>query len=95
MEKSEELLKEDVKPVHEDPEQPAKPEDEKAKTDNETKSDDKTSNQTETKVEKKPTLTVLKEPISANQDKFGPQELTGSKLEASFETLIFFFFLFK
>ncbi|CAG5099845.1 Similar to hyou1: Hypoxia up-regulated protein 1 (Danio rerio) [Cotesia congregata] len=87
VEKSEEPLKEDVKPVHEDPEQPAKPEDEKAKTDNETKSDDKTSNQTETKVEKKPTLTVLKEPISANQDKFGPQELTGNKLEASFETL--------
>ncbi|KAH0539477.1 hypoxia up-regulated protein 1 [Cotesia glomerata] len=87
VEKSEELLKEDVKPVHEDPEQPAKPEDKKAKTDNETKSDDKTSNQTETKVEKKPTLTVLKESISANQDKFGSQELTGSKLEASFETL--------
>lgn len=68
--------KDDVKPVHEEPEdQKVEKEDAKSKNESETK-DEKPSNQTEKEdkkeKEKKATPVVMKEPIETNQVLLGP-----------------------
>ncbi|XP_050460743.1 hypoxia up-regulated protein 1 isoform X1 [Cataglyphis hispanica] len=83
-EKTEEAPKEDVKPVHEEPEspEPSKDTEEKEKKKNETKMDeDKAPNKTEkANKEKKSTIIQIKEPISSNEIKLGSQILSGKKL---------------
>lgn len=87
IEKTEEPPKEDIKPVHEEPEYPETPKDieEKAKKKNETKSsEDKVGNKTEkADKEKKATVIQIKEPISSNEIKLGSQILSGEKLKQS------------
>lgn len=89
MEKVEEPPKEDIKPVHEEPEESesTKETDEKEKKKSETKvNEDKTVNKTE-KVdkEKKPTIVQIKEPISSKEVKLGSQILSGEKLAESLD----------
>ncbi|KAK0086459.1 hypothetical protein PV325_003173 [Microctonus aethiopoides] len=86
--------KEDVKPVQEEPEQvPPKPvtEEEKSKAENETKQatsdDNKSTNQTDSKIDKKMKITVLKESIQHTETKYGPQMLTGVKFVSSREKI--------
>ncbi|XP_029672088.1 hypoxia up-regulated protein 1 isoform X1 [Formica exsecta] len=83
-EKTEEAPKEDIKPVHEEPEspEPSKDTEEKEKKKNETKMDeDKAPNKTEkADKEKKSTIIQIKEPISSNEIKLGSQILSGKKL---------------
>ncbi|XP_018362749.1 PREDICTED: hypoxia up-regulated protein 1 isoform X1 [Trachymyrmex cornetzi] len=84
VEKTEEPPKEDVKPVHEEPEfaESTKETDEKEKKKSETKvNEEKTANKTE-KVdkEKKATIVQIKEPISSKEVKLGSQILSGEKL---------------
>ncbi|XP_011349400.1 hypoxia up-regulated protein 1 isoform X2 [Ooceraea biroi] len=90
-EKTEEPLKEDIKPVHEEPEssEPAKDAEDKGKKKNETKvNEDKAVNKTE-KVdkEKKSTVIQIKEPIAAKEIIIGPTILFGEKLVQSQEKL--------
>ncbi|XP_033331582.2 hypoxia up-regulated Grp170 co-chaperone protein isoform X2 [Megalopta genalis] len=89
--KPEEPLKEDVKPVHEEPEYPEVPKEaeDKMKKKNETTSaEDKTANKTEKiEKEKKSTIITIKEPIKAEEIKLGPQILSGDKLAESREKL--------
>ncbi|XP_070160933.1 hypoxia up-regulated protein 1 isoform X1 [Polyergus mexicanus] len=84
LEKTEEAPKEDIKPVHEEPEapEPSKDTEEKEKKKNETKMDeDKAPNKTEkADKEKKSTIIQIKEPISSNEIKLGSQILSGKKL---------------
>lgn len=91
LEKMEEAPKEDIKPVHEEPEssEPPKDTEEKEKKKNETKVDeDKTSNKTEkADKEKKSTIIQIKEPINSNEIKLGSQILSGKKLVESLEKI--------
>ncbi|CAL1676029.1 unnamed protein product [Lasius platythorax] len=90
-EKTEEAPKEDIKPVHEEPEssEPSKDTEEKEKKKNETKVDeDKAPNKTEkADKEKKSTIIQIKEPISSNEIKLGSQILSGKKLAESREKI--------
>lgn len=85
MEKAEELPKEDVKPVHEEPEESTKETDEKEKKKTETKvNEDKIANKTEkADKEKKATIVQIKEPINSEEIKLGSQILSGEKLVES------------
>nr|XP_031825896.1 hypoxia up-regulated protein 1 isoform X1 [Nomia melanderi] len=89
--KTEESSKEDVKPVHEEPEYPEiqKESEDKTKKKNESAvTEDKTANKTEkTEKEKKSTIVTIKEPIKAEEVKWGPQILSGDKLTESREKL--------
>ncbi|XP_076662041.1 hypoxia up-regulated Grp170 co-chaperone protein isoform X2 [Halictus rubicundus] len=89
--KPEEPSKEDVKPVHEEPEFPEaqKETDDKTKKKNEsTVTEEKTVNKTEkTEKEKKSTIITIKEPIKAVENKLGPQILSGDKLAKSRDKL--------
>ncbi|XP_043264289.1 hypoxia up-regulated protein 1 isoform X1 [Colletes gigas] len=79
--KAEEPSKEDVKPVHEEPEYPElqKETADKTKKKNETTiTEDKATNKTE--KEKKVMIVTIKEPIKAVEIKLGPQVLSGDKL---------------
>ncbi|XP_025163651.1 hypoxia up-regulated protein 1 isoform X1 [Harpegnathos saltator] len=86
-EKTEEPPKEDIKPVHDEPEYPesSKDTEEKTKKKNETKSnEDKAGNKTEkADKEKKATIVQIKEPISSKETKLGSQILSGEKLTQS------------
>lgn len=88
-EKVEEPPKDDIRPVHEEPEYPGlkKEADEKAKAENATKpTDDKAENKTEkADKEKKPTIVTLKETIKADEEKLGPKTLSPDKFLASRE----------
>lgn len=90
-EKMEETPKEDIKPVHEEPESPELPKEseEKEKKKNDTKIDEnKTSNKTEkADQEKKSTIIQIKEPINSNEIKLGSQILSGKKLTESQEKI--------
>ncbi|XP_051164816.1 hypoxia up-regulated protein 1 isoform X3 [Leptopilina boulardi] len=91
VEKVEEPLKENIKPVHEEPEYPGlkKEADEKEKKKNDTKpAEDKSTNKTE-KVdkEKKPTIITLKEPIDTEEIKFGPLPLEENQFITSLEKI--------
>ncbi|KYN00925.1 Hypoxia up-regulated protein 1 [Cyphomyrmex costatus] len=87
VEKTEEPPKEDIKPVHEEPEfsESTKETDEKEKKKSETKvNEDKTANKTEkADKEKKATIVQIKEPISSKEVKLGSQILSGEKLTES------------
>ncbi|XP_032689323.1 hypoxia up-regulated protein 1 isoform X2 [Odontomachus brunneus] len=87
IEKTEEPPKEDIKPVHEEPEylEPSKDAEEKTKKKNETKSsEDKAGNKTEkADKEKKATVVQIKESISSNEIKLGSQILSGDRLVQS------------
>lgn len=87
--KAEEPSKDDIKPVHEEPEYPElqKEVEEKTKKKNETTvNEDKVVNKTEkTEKEKKAVIVTLKEPIKAIEVKLGPQILSGDKLTESRE----------
>ncbi|XP_017791456.1 PREDICTED: hypoxia up-regulated protein 1 isoform X2 [Habropoda laboriosa] len=91
--KTEEPLKEDIKPVHEEPEYPElqKETEDKTKKKNEsTITEDKMVNKTEKvekEKEKKATIVTIKEPIKADEVKLGPQILSGSKLLESRDKL--------
>lgn len=91
VEKVEEPVKENIKPVHEEPEYPElkkETEDkEKEPKKNETKpTEDKTTNKTEkADKEKKPTIVTLKEPIVSEETKFGPLPLEESQFTKSLE----------
>lgn len=94
-EKADEQPKDDIKPVHEEPEpnEAPKPTEDQEKVKNETDTkpaaEEKPANQTDTdKVDKKITVTVLKEPIESSETKFGPQVLSGDKLLASREKYV-------
>lgn len=81
-----ELPKEDVKPVHEDPEYPEQPKDteEKTKKKNETKlNEDKAKNKTEKIDKEKKFIVQIKEPIGSNEIKLGSQILSGEKFAQS------------
>ncbi|KAG5315022.1 HYOU1 protein, partial [Acromyrmex insinuator] len=84
VEKTEEPPKEDIKPVHEEPEflESTKETDEKEKKKSETKvNEEKTANKTEkADKEKKATIVQIKEPISSKEVKLGSQILSGEKL---------------
>ncbi|KAL6267495.1 hypothetical protein P5V15_000569 [Pogonomyrmex californicus] len=86
-EKTEEAPKEDIKPVHEEPEYPesTKESEEKEKKKSETKgNEDKVANKTEkTEKEKKSTIIQIKEPIGSKEVKLGSQILSGEKLTES------------
>lgn len=87
-EKTEETPKEDIKPVHEEPESSEpKESEEKEKKKNDTKVDEnKASNKTEkADQEKKSTIIQIKEPINSNEIKLGSQILSGKKLTESRE----------
>ncbi|XP_008207113.1 hypoxia up-regulated protein 1 isoform X1 [Nasonia vitripennis] len=90
-EKVEEPPKEDIKPVHEEPEYPGlkKEAEEKAKANNDSKpTEEKAENKTEkADKEKKPTIVTIKEPIEAKELKLGPQMLSNDKLATSQEKL--------
>ena len=85
----EEPPKEDIKPIHEEPEYPGlkKEAEEKAKENNETKpTDEKAENKTEkADKEKKPTIVTLKEPIKAKEIKLGAQILSENTFSVSKE----------
>ncbi|XP_011862642.1 PREDICTED: hypoxia up-regulated protein 1 isoform X2 [Vollenhovia emeryi] len=87
VEKTEEPPKEDIKPVHEEPELPesAKETDEKEKKKSETKAnEEKAVNKTEkTDKEKKSTIVQIKEPIRSEEIRLGSQILSGDKLVES------------
>ncbi|XP_018305362.1 hypoxia up-regulated protein 1 isoform X2 [Mycetomoellerius zeteki] len=87
VEKTEEPPKEDIKPVHEEPEfsESTKETDEKEKKKSETKvNEDKTANKTEkADKEKKATIVQIKEPISSKEVKLGSLILSGEKLTES------------
>ncbi|XP_012231732.2 hypoxia up-regulated protein 1 isoform X1 [Linepithema humile] len=85
IEKPEEPPKEDIKPVHEEPESSEPPKDAEEKKKNETKvNEDKAANKTEkTDKEKKSTIIQIKEPISSSEIKLGSQILSGEKLTES------------
>lgn len=89
--KAEEPLKEDIKPVHEEPEYPdlQKETEDKTKKKNEsTTTEDKATNKTEKvekEKEKKATIVTIKEPIKAEEIKLGSQILSGDKLVESRE----------
>ncbi|XP_060818511.1 hypoxia up-regulated protein 1 isoform X2 [Bombus pascuorum] len=91
--KTEESLKEDTKPVHEEPEYSdlkKEPEDKTKKKNESTVAEDKTVNKTEKvekEKEKKPTIITIKEPIKADEIKLGSQILSGNKLVESREKL--------
>ncbi|OAD60624.1 Hypoxia up-regulated protein 1 [Eufriesea mexicana] len=91
--KTEEPLKEDVKPVHEDSEYPELQKDSGNKTKKKNESvvtEDKIVNKTEKvgkEKEKKATIVTIKEPIKADEIKLGPQILSGDKLAESREKL--------
>ncbi|XP_076246856.1 hypoxia up-regulated Grp170 co-chaperone protein isoform X2 [Calliopsis andreniformis] len=92
--KIDEPLKEDVKPVHEEPEytESQKEADDKANKKNDTTiTEDKVANKTEKtekiEKEKKSTIVTVKEPIKAEEIKLGPQILSGDKLAESREKL--------
>lgn len=93
VEKVEEPVKENIKPVHEEPEYPElkkETEDkEKEPKKNETKpTEDKTTNKTEkADKEKKPTIVTLKEPIVSEETKFGPLPLEESQFTKSLEKI--------
>ncbi|KYN31455.1 Hypoxia up-regulated protein 1 [Trachymyrmex septentrionalis] len=84
VEKTEEPPKEDIKPVHEEPEfsESTKETDEKEKKKSETKvNEEKTANKTEkADKEKKATIVQIKEPISSKEVKLGSQILSDEKL---------------
>ncbi|KAG5337401.1 HYOU1 protein, partial [Acromyrmex charruanus] len=84
VEKTEEPPKEDIKPVHEEPEflESTKETDEKEKKKSETKvNEEKIANKTEkADKEKKATIVQIKEPISSKEVKLGSQILSGEKL---------------
>ncbi|KAG5320504.1 HYOU1 protein, partial [Pseudoatta argentina] len=84
VEKTEEPPKEDIKPVHEEPEflESTKETDEKEKKKSETKvNEEKIANKTEkAHKEKKATIVQIKEPISSKEVKLGSQILSGEKL---------------
>ncbi|XP_015511527.1 hypoxia up-regulated protein 1 isoform X1 [Neodiprion lecontei] len=86
-EKVEEPSKEDIKPVHEDPDQLGvqKEADAKPQNQNETQTtENKPSNKTEKiEKEKKPSLVTLKEPIPSTEVRLGPKTLEGPKLAES------------
>ncbi|XP_011252679.1 hypoxia up-regulated protein 1 isoform X1 [Camponotus floridanus] len=89
-EKTEETPKEDIKPVHEEPESSEpKESEEKEKKKNDTKVDEnKASNKTEkADQEKKSTIIQIKEPINSNEIKLGSQILSGTKLTESREKI--------
>lgn len=84
-------MKEDIKPVHEEPESldgPSKDAEDKGKK-NETKvNEDKAANKTEKTdkdKEKKSTIVQIKEPISSKEVIIGPRILSGEKLVQSRE----------
>lgn len=85
-EKVEAQPKPDIKPVHEEPvETPPQSSNasDKPAAQNETKaSEDKPVNQTE-KIDKKPTVTIVKDKITFVEKKNGPQILQGEKLKES------------
>ncbi|XP_071633112.1 hypoxia up-regulated protein 1 isoform X1 [Temnothorax longispinosus] len=85
--KAEESPKEDIKPVHEEPEfsDSTKETDEKEKKKSETKvNEDKAANKTEkADKEKKATIVQIKEPISSEEIKLGSLILSGEKLGES------------
>ncbi|XP_034183487.1 hypoxia up-regulated Grp170 co-chaperone protein isoform X1 [Osmia lignaria lignaria] len=91
--KAEEPLKEDIKPVHEEPEYPdlQKETEDKTKKKNETTTtEDKATNKTEKvekEKEKKATIVTIKEPIKAEEIKLGSQILSGDKLVESRDKL--------
>lgn len=86
-EKVEEPTKDDVKPVHEEPEYPGLQKDPEAKEQkqNETKTaETKASNKTEkAEKEKKPSVVTLKEPIPSTEIRLGSKTLDGEKLVES------------
>nr|XP_003699181.1 PREDICTED: hypoxia up-regulated protein 1 isoform X1 [Megachile rotundata] len=91
--KAEKPVKEDIKPVHEEPEYPEsqKETEDKTKKQNETTTtEDKAANKTEKvekEKEKKATIVTIKEPIKADEIKLGPQILFGDKLVDSRDKL--------
>lgn len=89
MEKTEELTKEDIKPVHEEPEYPdsQKETEDKSQSKNQTKlNEDKTGNKTEkTEKEKKPVTVTIREPINAEEIKLGSKTLDEKKFSKSIE----------
>lgn len=86
-ERGEEPPKEDMKPVHEEPEYPelTKETEEKARRKNETiLNEDKAGNKTEkADKEKKSTIVQIKEPINSIEIKLGSQMLSNEKLAQS------------
>ncbi|XP_014212176.1 hypoxia up-regulated protein 1 isoform X2 [Copidosoma floridanum] len=87
-EKTEDTPKDDVKPIHEEPDYPGlkKEAEEQAKA-NETKPiDEKADNKTE-KASKKPTTVLLKEPIESKVEKLGPLILSDEQFSVSKEKL--------
>lgn len=90
IEKAEEPLKENVKPVHEEPEYPGlKKEAEEEEKKNDTKpAEEKATNKTEkVEKEKKPTIVIIKEPIAAEEIKFGSLPLDGEHFAISYEKM--------
>ncbi|KAK1119070.1 hypothetical protein K0M31_013577 [Melipona bicolor] len=91
--KTEESLKEDIKPVNEEPEYPdlqKEPEDKTKKKNESTVTENKTINKTEKvekEKEKKATVVTIKEPIKADEIKLGSQILSGDKFVESQEKL--------
>ncbi|XP_012543156.1 hypoxia up-regulated protein 1 isoform X2 [Monomorium pharaonis] len=90
-EKTEEPPKEDIKPVHEEPEfsEPTKETEEKEKKKSEAKvNEDKAVNKTEkADKEKKATIVQIKEPIGSKEVKLGSQILSGEKLTESLDKI--------
>lgn len=88
-EKIEESSKEDVKPVHEEPDYPGlqKEADEKAKKNETKQTEDKSSNKTEKAApkEKTPTIVTVKEPINAAETILTCKNLEGDALFSSRE----------
>ncbi|XP_043518742.1 hypoxia up-regulated protein 1 isoform X1 [Frieseomelitta varia] len=91
--KTEESLKEDIKPVNEESEYPdlqKEPADKTKKKNESTITEDKTINKTEKvekEKEKKATVVTIKEPIKADEIKLGSQILSGDKFVESQEKL--------
>lgn len=89
IEKTEESTKEDIKPVHEEPEYPDshKETEDKYQSKNQTKlNEDKTGNKTEkSEKEKKPITVTIKEPINAEEIKLGSKTLDEKKFSISIE----------
>ncbi|KAK2588316.1 hypothetical protein KPH14_004333 [Odynerus spinipes] len=90
-EKTEESPKEDIKPVHEEPEypEPQKETEEKSQNKNQTKlNESKAGNKTEkSEKEKKPVTVTIKEPIQAEEIKLGPKILDENKFAESLEKI--------
>lgn len=91
VEKTKELPKEDIKPVHEEPEYPEsqKETEDKPQSKNQTKlNENKQANKTEkSEKEKKPVVVTIKEPVKAEEIRLGPKVLDENKFSESLEKI--------